>query len=156
MREDVKKIYDENRDIFWGRVVPHDDPDQPRKYYIYEWFTVSTNKVFYVGKGTGSRVRHILKEIEEFEKNPRKYKGSHYKILKDHFGIDYRIVMDNLTDEESQIMELYTIVQRLLDDHPLLQSVIPWESGGLTEKHFEDHIKLMSSRTAEDLIKFYE
>ena len=156
MRDDVRKIYDDNRDIFWGHVIPHDEEDSPRKYYVYEWFTVSTNKVFYVGKGTGSRVQHILKEIEAFEKNPRKYKGSHYKVLMDCFGIDYRIIVDNLTDEESQIMELYTIVQRLLENHHLLQSIIPWETGGLTEKHFEDHIKVMSSRTPEDLIKFFE
>lgn len=146
MREDVKKIYDENRDIFFGFVVPHDEPNQPRKFYVYEWFTVSTDKVFYVGKGTGTRYKHILKEAE---------KSPYYKPLKDEFGIDSRIIVDKLTNEESEIMELYFIVQRLLENQPLLQSVIPWESGGLTERHFDEHIELMMSK-GEDFLKYFK
>lgn len=155
MREDVKKIYDEHRDIFWGFIVPHDEPNQPRKHYVYEWYTVATNKVFYVGKGVNSRYNHIEKEIETFEKNAKKYKGAHYKFLKDRFGIAHRIIMNELTNEESQIMELYFIVQRLLEHQPLLQSVIPWEKGGLTEEHFNEHIELFSSK-GEKFFKFFE
>ncbi len=29
------------------------------KYYVYEWFIVSTDEVFYVGKGCGDRYKKL-------------------------------------------------------------------------------------------------
>ena len=29
------------------------------EYYVYEWYNVDTNEVFYVGKGKKDRYKHI-------------------------------------------------------------------------------------------------
>ena len=155
MRDDVRKIYEENKDIYFGLLVPQDNENQPRVHYVYEWFIVESNKVFYVGKGTRNRYKHILKEIETFENNPRKYKGEKYKLLKDEFTIDCRFIMEDLTDEESQIMESFFIVQRLLDNQPLLQHIIPWESGGLTEDHYNRWLDVNYCKDEREFLDFF-
>lgn len=125
MREDVKQIYLADRwtyDCVMG--FEFNESDENRKYYVYEWHT-SNGKIFYVGKGTGKRYNHIIKEIEDYEANPKKYKGKNYKILKDTYGIDYSIIMPELTECEALIMENYFIVNYLSERQPLLNQIIP-------------------------------
>ena len=125
MREDIKKIWLADRwtydSVLEGNLNESDDN---RKYFVYEWHT-SNNKIFYVGKGTGKRYDHILKEIETYENNPRKYKGKNYKILKDEYGIDYSIIMTDLTENEALIMEAYYIIKYLAERQPLLNQILP-------------------------------
>lgn len=102
---EVKRLFEKYRDemFFW-----HPDADyspNDKRFYVYIWFTSDEGKIFYVGKGTRSRVKHILKEIEECEKDARKCKGKRYKQLKDRHGIEYRILLDKLSDFEAQIYE---------------------------------------------------
>lgn len=155
MREDIRKIYDENRDIYFGFVNPYDEIDDQRRFYVYEWFIVESNKVFYVGKGTGDRYKHIIEEIRRYEKNNRKYKGKRYKHLNDEFTIDHRIIMDGLTDIESQVMELYFIVQRLLEFQPLLQHIIPWETGGLTDEHYDRWLDVNYCKDTVEFLNYF-
>lgn len=123
MRDDIKKIYLSDTYTYNGIIgFKYDETDNNRKYYIYEWYT-NNGKIFYVGKGTGSRYKHILKEIEIYEKNHKKYKGKNYKILKDTFGIDYSIIMSGLTECEALIMENYYIIKRLSERQPLLNQI---------------------------------
>jgi hypothetical protein len=122
MREDIKKIYLDNRDLIgsmgitniYGEIVD-DDEDEERRFYVYEWFTKDENKIFYVGKGTGTRYNHIISDMK------RPVKGLRYEELQKNFGIDYRIVMDELTDTESQIFEVYWIYTRAKEGEVLLQ-----------------------------------
>ena len=89
---------------FWS---PHAEynPDDKR-FYVYAWFTKGNEKkVFYVGKGTGNRGKHILTEIRQDEENTGKYKGQRYKELQDKFGIDYEILIDGVTEYEAEIYE---------------------------------------------------
>lgn len=122
MREDIKTIYHSDRWTY--NSIEYDESDDNRKYYVYEWHT-STGKIFYVGKGTGKRYDHILKEIAAYENNPRKYKGKNYKLLRDAYGIEYSIIMPELTECEALIMETYYIIKYLSDRQPLLNQVIP-------------------------------
>ena len=92
MREEIKKIYLDNPDNYSHLDIDLDEPDDNRKYYIYEWFTCDTHKVFYVGKGTGKRYAHILNEIDLYENDHKKYKGKNYKIIKDN----HKIYLDKL------------------------------------------------------------
>lgn len=125
MREDIKKIYLANTWTYNGIMgFKFDESDDNRKYYVYEWHT-NNGKVFYIGKGTGKRYNHILKEIENHENNPRKYKGSNYKILRDTCGIDYSIMMSELTECEAVIMENYYIIKHLSERKPLLNVITP-------------------------------
>lgn len=125
MIEDIKAIYQSDKwtyDNILG--FNYNESDDNRKYYVYEWHT-STGKIFYIGKGTGKRYNHIIKEIEAYENNPRKYKGKNYKLLQDTYGIEHTIIMSELTECEALIMETYYIIKCLSDHHPLLNQVIP-------------------------------
>lgn len=66
-------------------------------FYVYEWYNIDTQEVFYVGKGSGKRYqstqgRNTL--FQEYIKNNK---------------TDVRIVYDNLTEEEAfqKELELY-------------------------------------------------
>lgn len=77
-----------------------------KKYYVYRWFTKTNPPMFfYVGKGTGNRYRHILKEIADLENDKLSKTTAHrvekFKKLKDSYGIDYEIIKSSLTNEEA-------------------------------------------------------
>lgn len=59
------------------------------KYYVYEWFIKDTLEVFYVGKGSGNRIRHLSNRSAEFKSVLAKY------------DCDARILYDNLDEEEA-------------------------------------------------------
>lgn len=142
MREEIKKIYLD--DIFcYDHIdgIDLDESDENRKFYVYEWFTKNNHKVFYVGKGTGKRYNHILKEIEVYENNPKKYKGKNYKILKDEYGIDYSIIMNELTESEALIMENYFIIKYLKERQPLLNQIVPEIDQETDEYWYNVHYK---------------
>lgn len=86
-----------------------------RRFYVYEWF-LTDGRVFYVGKGTGKRYNHILAEIEKGTKH-----GFYYKKLQEDFGINYRIVKENLLEEEALELENDLINQRRIEGNYLIQ-----------------------------------
>lgn len=115
----VKTLHPEIQKYYWtyrhkfsvnGITIPTDDELAIKKSYVYAWFTKGTPKrTFYIGKGVGSRYRHILSEIKEYEENPNKYKGQRYKILQDKYGIDYEILLNNVSNYEAELFELCMI-----------------------------------------------
>ena len=59
-----------------------------REFYVYEWFIVDTNEVFYVGKGKNNRYKQLKKN----------------KFFMDMYNAhecDVRIIYDNLTENEA-------------------------------------------------------
>lgn len=139
MREDIKNIYQSDRWTYESVLgFEYDESDDNRKYYVYEWHT-NKGKVFYVGKGTGKRYDHILKEIADYENNPRKYKGKNYKLLQDAYGIEYSIIMSELTECEALIMENYFIIKYLSERQPLLNQVIPCVDEELEQFWYDVH-----------------
>ena len=74
-------------------------------FYVYEWYNVNTNEIFYVGKGTNNRYKQVSKRNalfkEYYENNecaPRMIKTFEYEA-------------DALQYEHSHIMELKQIGQ---------------------------------------------
>lgn len=122
-----KKIYDENVELLdmFG-FLPETCDDEIRNTYVYAWFVkTSTKKYFYVGKGKNTRYNHIIREIEAYEKNKKKYKDEKYKILRDNIGIDYEFLYENLTDMEASVMEAYTMLCFYQRNEPLLNIIRP-------------------------------
>ena len=67
----------------------------PNKFYVYEWFRISDNYVFYVGKGSGDRV------IRTSPQSRNVYFRRFYK----KYECDYRIVKSGLSEKEAYILE---------------------------------------------------
>ena len=62
-------------------------------FYVYEWFNMNTNEVFYVGKGTKNRYKNSQQRNAYFKNYYNKYK------------CDVRIVKSSLTEDEAFEME---------------------------------------------------
>lgn len=74
--------------------------DKERRYYVYEWYIVETDEVFYIGKGTGGRC----------------YSTRRNKMFKDFYSThncDVRKVRDNLTEAEAFMLEHFLIIYYL-------------------------------------------
>ena len=67
----------------------------PNGYYVYEWFRIKDNHVFYVGKGKNDRAIQLRpsKRNQFFRRYIAKYKS------------DYRIVQDSLEEHEAYVLE---------------------------------------------------
>lgn len=59
------------------------------KFYVYEWFNINTNEVFYVGKGCGKRAFETKKRNKIFLK--------YYET----YPCDVRLVFQDLSEEEA-------------------------------------------------------
>lgn len=73
--------------------------NEETRFYVYEWFNVETNEVFYVGKGTGRR------------KNSISTRTRYFKFYYNKHKCDVRIVCDNLTKENALELEKQLIAQ---------------------------------------------
>lgn len=60
-----------------------------KKFYVYEWYNIDTNEVFYVGKGCGNRYKITSRRNQFF-----------LEYIKNH-NTASRIVRDKLTEEEA-------------------------------------------------------
>lgn len=67
------------------------------KFYVYEWFNIETNEVFYVGKGCGKRA---------YETHRRNKKFLNYI---ENNRVNVRIIKDNLSEEDAFKLEKITI-----------------------------------------------
>lgn len=76
------------------------------RYYVYAWYAKNAaNNYFYVGKGTGKRYNHILADIEKYKKGKYNIRYQRYSEIQDKWGIDYKILLDGLTEYEALIYE---------------------------------------------------
>lgn len=69
----------------------------PIGYYIYEWYIVPTNEVFYVGKGKGKRYKTTSKRNKFFTDMYNTHECA------------VRIIQDNLTEKDAFELEKYWI-----------------------------------------------
>lgn len=81
------------------------------RFYVYEWYIIGTDKVFYVGKGTGKR------RFDISSRNPN------FKRLHNDFETESRIVKDNLTEEEAEYLEAKHMLQRKVEGNVLVNTI---------------------------------
>lgn len=119
-REDVRLLYEKYKDELRYQAPSYVPKGEERRFYVYEWFTKNKGYVFYVGKGTKNRYRHILDEV---------HKNWDYELLHKSFGIDYRFVAEDLTSEEAEVYEFCWIRERLAQGEVLQQfSDLPFDN----------------------------
>lgn len=63
------------------------------RFYVYEWFVINTNKVFYVGKGTGNRMNVLYN------------RNIYFKNVYNKYDCDVRVYKDNLSEEKAYAIE---------------------------------------------------
>lgn len=91
------------------------------KFYVYEWYDIDTNQVFYVGKGCGKRAYDTKQRNSKF----LKYRANH--------NTDVRIVFSNLTEDEAFLKEkeLYSLYSQNLNN--ILCNLMECGHGGLNQ-----------------------
>lgn len=93
-----------------------------KDYYVYAWFTKKEPKrYFYVGKGKKGRYRHIKSDIRKYETGKStNIRFKQYGIIEKENGIDYEILLDNLSEYEALIYEQCMKIKMIHDDEVLL------------------------------------
>lgn len=106
-----------------------------KNFYIYEWFNVNTNEVFYVGKGSGQRYKVKNKSSRNiyFINYINKYK------------CDVRKIYENLTEQEAFDLEIETIKKYKSKNQCQCNMTIG--GGGVTGYTHSDEIKSIISET---------
>lgn len=79
-----------------------------KRWYVYEWYLIDTEEVFYVGQGTLGRYKTIKGRPQEFID------------IYENNKCDVRIIVDNITQEDSWDLEEKQIARRLKEGHPLV------------------------------------
>lgn len=104
---DVKELYYMFKDEC-NRYIVDKNYSNERRFYIYIWYTKTTpRKIFYVGKGTSKRYKHILTDIQNYKngKFANNIRFEKYSIIQDLYGIEYKIVKKDLNEKEALIYE---------------------------------------------------
>lgn len=63
------------------------------KFYVYCFYNCDWNEPFYIGKGSGNRYKNMSK------------RSNHIKAIFQKYQCESRILIDDLTEEESYILE---------------------------------------------------
>lgn len=166
LHPEVQKLCDKYKEDLL-LFCPHSDFDKnDKRFYVYIWYTNSPDnvkKVFYVGKGTGSRYKHILDEIKE-----EKGKGWLYKMIQNKSGVDYNFLIKDITAYEAELYEFCMMREYTLHGEVLLNFVdMPLElfdeidettpnieKDAFYERYMDDHtIPLFDNVTEENLIQ---
>ena len=80
-------------------------------FYIYEWFIVETSEVFYVGKGSGDRVKSLKSRSNLFIK------------IRNSFNCAYRLVYEGLDEEKAFELEAHQMLVRTLEGNHLVNKI---------------------------------
>lgn len=68
-----------------------------KRFYVYEWYIIETNEVFYVGKGTGNRYKQI------------KGRNRYFQCMFNSHNCNVRKIKDELTEIDAFNLEIETI-----------------------------------------------
>lgn len=104
------------------------------KYYVYEWYNTDTNYVFYVGKGSGDRVR---------AKAPTKRNKYFVSYVNAH-PTDYRILKDGLTEKEAFDLEEKIISEKRCKGECCCNFD---DGGGICAPHLKGELNPMYGKT---------
>jgi hypothetical protein len=78
-------------------ILKGDYMSKENKFYVYEWYNIDTNEVFYVGKGKGKRYRRI------------DGRNIYFKNYHNNYNCGVRKVLENLNEDEAFSYEIKLI-----------------------------------------------
>jgi hypothetical protein len=100
------------------------------KAYVYAHRTLDTNELFYVGKGTGTRL------------TSKKNRNKHWRHIVGAHGFKAEILVSDLTDEQALAAEIKLIAQL----NPKANYILGGDSGNTFAKKTKDEIKAIMSK----------
>lgn len=117
------------------------------KYYVYEWYNVDTNEVFYVGKGCGKRAYDIKHRNHKFNE----YYNTH--------NTNVRILFSELSENEAFQKEK-EVYNDYLEKGYTLCNLMECGQGGLGQiwtdemrKYWSEHNPMKEPEQIERMIK---
>lgn len=129
---------------------------QEKRYYVYHIINPLTDRIFYVGKGTGSRCKQHLTDKKEYAFNKR-LNGYIRNLIENNTPPIITKIAENLTEQEAYELEESEIKKygrRGIDDEGILLNLI--ESGRPPIFKGEEHPWYGRSHTDESKRKMSE
>lgn len=142
--------------------------NQERRYYVYHIINPITNRLFYVGKGTGNRCKQHLTDKKEYPHNKR-LNGHIRNLIKNGYTPIIIKIAENLTEEiayeleESQIKKYGRVG---FEENGILLNILesgkppkfegenhPWQGRKHTEESKQKISKTKKERFANGQIK---
>ena len=113
--------------------------ENPNKYYVYHIINPTTNRLFYVGKGTGHRCKQHLTDKKEYAFNKR-LNGYIRNLIEDNNAPIITKIAEDLTEHEAYELEESEIKKygrRGIDENGILLNIL--ESGRPPSVKGKDH-----------------
>ena len=105
-----------------------------KQYYVYEWYILDTNEVFYVGKGKDNRVSSL------------RGRNKFFNDMHSSHECGYRIVKNNLSEKEAFDFEIY-LIKHYRDNFPNYRLTNQTDGGeGISGYKMSDKERLHLSR----------
>jgi len=125
------------------------------KYYVYEWFIVETEEVFYVGKGSGNRVAS-MKDRNEYFRNIRKKHNCDYRIVKyfddeqEAYNFEREYGLEKKEIGQARACYVLGNINRYIDKNTILKMSkthfkkkhIPWNTGMKMDESFKEKCRI--------------
>lgn len=90
-------------------MIEGDKMDENKNYYVYIWIREDYNTIFYVGKGKNDRAKTIKGNI-------------HFKRIYEKVPTHYKLIYENLTEQEAFNLEKETIYRLVYEDGYSIQA----------------------------------
>lgn len=112
------------------------------RFYVYEWYIIDTDEVFYVGKGTGNRCNITYNRNEYFKNVYNKYE------------CDVRIYKNNLNEKTAYQIEIERIAELKKSDQAycnLTEGGTGFASGDLNPTSISPHYGDSNGMRTQDI-----
>jgi hypothetical protein len=122
-------------------------------YYVYGLINPLTNKIFYIGKGTGNRVFAHKEEVLENKSDFESLKKLEIKeVIKNNLDISHIIIRHGLTEKEAYLVEATLIDYHNFNLNKLTNEVLGHDSNYYGIKTSDELIRQYNAPKLERLL----
>lgn len=123
----VKKTYEKYSEELKSTWFKTDNIKSSRRFYVYAWYSkTEPKKYFYIGKGTASRYKHILKDIQDYYdgrytfSSPSYHRCRRYALIAEWYGIESEYLLTELNEAEALLYEKMMKIEYSNNGHCIL------------------------------------